>query len=244
LNPDLLIIPLLLVIAFLYSSVGHGGASGYLGLMVLIGISPAVMRPSALLLNLIVSSIAAVQFYRSGYFRINLLIPFVILSVPFSFIGAKITLEDPVYKIILGICLLISVLRMVIINNLSVTSLKNELPFIPALIAGACIGLISGMIGIGGGILLSPLLLIFHWADIKESAAVAAPFILVNSLSGIAGLWSSGITFPPQIFVWIAAASAGGILGSFFGSVKFNTAALKFLLSAVILVAVVKLILN
>jgi len=240
----LLIIPLLLIISFLYSSVGHGGASGYLGLMVLIGISPALMRPSALMLNIIVSFIAAFQFYKAGYFNRKIFIPFIILSIPFSFIGAKIILTDPVYKVILGICLLISVMRILFINKFPVYTEKKDLPFVAALSIGAVIGLISGMIGIGGGILLSPVLILFHWADMKEAAAVAAPFILVNSLSGLAGLYSSDIVFPPQMFLWVTAAITGGILGSYFGSSKFNTAALKYLLSAVMIIAAFKLFIS
>ncbi len=238
------IIIILTVIAFLYSSVGHGGASGYLGMMVLLGISPVLMKPSALLLNVIVSAIATFQFYRAGYFRKFLFIPFVILSVPFAFIGAKISLTDPVFKIILGISLLISVMRMLMMNSLNKQNEKKTLPFVPALIIGACIGLISGMIGIGGGILLSPVILLFRWATIKESAAVAAPFILINSLSGIAGLWSSDVLFSPQIIWWVAAASMGGILGSYWGSQKFNTVALKYVLSVVMVIAAAKLFIS
>ncbi|MEO8146340.1 MAG: sulfite exporter TauE/SafE family protein [Bacteroidia bacterium] len=234
------ILLLILVLAFLYSSVGHGGASGYLGMMVLLGVSPAIMKPSALVLNVIVSTIAAIQFYKAGYFRKQLFFPFIILSVPCAFIGAKIPLPDHTYKIILGVCLLISVGRMLMMYSKNQIE-KKPLPLIPALIIGAVIGLISGMIGIGGGILLSPLLLIFRWADYKEAAAVAAPFILVNSISGLVGLWSGVVTFPPLIVLWIIAAGLGGFAGSYWGSKKFNTVALKYLLSAVLIIAAWKL---
>lgn len=232
-----------LLLAFLYSSVGHGGASGYLGLMVLMGVSTSVMKPAALILNVIVSSIAAIQFYNAGYFRKQLFFPFIILSVPCAFIGAKIPLSDPVYKIILGVCLLISVLRMLMMYNKNNID-KKPLNLAAALIIGAGIGLISGMIGIGGGILLSPLVLLFRWADYKEAAAVSAPFILVNSISGLAGLWSGGVKLPPEIIAWVTVAAVGGIAGSYWGSKKFNTVALKYLLSAVLVIAAVKLFIS
>ena len=239
-----LILILLLIVAFLYASVGHGGASGYLGMMVLLEISPALMKPSALLLNMIVSAIATIQFYKAGYFRKNIFIPFVILSVPFAFIGSRVVLPDHVYKIILGICLLISVIRILMMNYFQTISNKRSLPLVPALIIGAGIGIVSGMIGIGGGILLSPILLIFKWADIRESAAVAAPFIFINSLSGMTGLWSAGISFTQDIVWWVVAASIGGLLGSYSGSKKFNTVVLKYVLSVVMIIAATKLFIS
>jgi uncharacterized membrane protein YfcA len=241
---QLVVTLLFVVIAFLYSSVGHGGASGYLGAMVLLGISPSLMKSSALLLNITVSSIATIQFYRSGYFRKELLIPFIILSIPFSFIGSNIHLNDHIYKIILGFCLLVSVFRLLMMNKIVSGNEVRKIPFIPALIIGAVIGLFSGMIGIGGGILLSPILLLFHWANIKESAAVAAPFILLNSISGMIGLGTGGIIFTPEIAIWVVAASIGGIMGSYWGSVKFNFYALRLILAAVLILAAGKLFIS
>ena len=238
------ILILLFLIAFLYATVGHGGASGYLGMMALVGISPVMIRPSALLLNILVSAITTVQFYRAGYFRQKLFFPFIILSVPFAFIGSQISLSGSVFKIILGICLLVSAARIINIFPTNQSGPKKNLPVLPAVCIGAGIGLISGMIGIGGGILLSPVLLLFRWADIKESAAVAAPFILINSLSGLTGLFSSGVTLPPQFLWWIVAAAIGGIIGSYWGSRKFNTVTLKYLLSVVLMIAAGKLFIS
>ena len=212
-------------------------------MMVLLGISPAMMKPSALLLNILVSAIATYQFYKAGHFKKNLFLPFIILSVPFSFIGSKISLADPVYKTILGICLLIAVACM-LIKNTAIAGDKKQLPLWPALGIGAGIGLISGMIGIGGGILLTPLLLLFRWADVKEAAAVSAPFILLNSISGIIGLGSTGISFTPEISAWVVAAAIGGIAGSYWGSKKFNNAALKYILSCVLVLAAAKLFIS
>jgi uncharacterized membrane protein YfcA len=241
---QLVVTLLFIIIAFLYSTVGHGGASGYLGAMVLLGISPALMKPSALLLNIIVSSIATIQFYRSGYFRKELLLPFIILSIPFSFIGSNFQLNDHIYKIILGFCLLVSVMRMLMMSKIITGSEIKKIPAIPAMIIGAAIGFLSGIIGIGGGILLSPILLLFNWANIKETAAVAAPFILVNSISGMIGLSTSGITFTPEIAIWVVAASIGGIMGSYWGSMKFNFYALRIILAAVLILAAGKLFIS
>jgi len=235
---------IIIIVAFLYSSVGHGGASGYLGIMALFGMSPLIMKPSALLLNVMVSAIATYQFHKGGHFKRELFIPFILLSVPFAFLGAKIELSYPLYKIILGICLLISVARMLSAGFFNSAKSGKNMPWAPAIAIGAAIGLISGMIGIGGGILLSPLLLLFRWADLKESAAVAAPFILVNSLSGMAGMWSSGLNLSPEIILWVIAAVAGGTIGSYWGSRKFNVIELKYALSVVLVIAAVKLFIS
>lgn len=238
---DILFLILIMLVAFLYSSVGHGGASGYLALMVLFNFSPEVMKPSALLLNIFVSGIAFYQYYRSGFFQWKIFLPFVLLSVPLSFIGASIELQTVWYKIILGICLIIASLRLLGFLGKENESEKKELPIFIALLIGGMIGLISGMIGIGGGILLSPILILFHWAKMKETAAISALFILVNSASGLFGAIYSGATFTNEIFVWLAAAIAGGSLGAYYGSKKFNNVVLKYLLSAVLLFASSKL---
>ncbi len=173
------------VISFLYSSVGHGGASGYLALMAVLGFSAAIMKPAALVLNLIVSLISFIGFFRAGFFRFKLFWPFAIASIPLAFIGGNQTLSDSIYKKILAVCILISICRLFFVaKNENDFSSKNEIPLAFALFAGGTIGLISGMIGIGGGIILSPLLLTFRWASLKETAAVSALFIFVNSISG------------------------------------------------------------
>ena len=237
-----LILVLFFIIAFVYSTVGHGGASGYLALMVFLNFVPEQIRPTALVLNILVSTIASLQYYRSGYFKKELFIPLIVFSVPLAFFGSWIQLSPSFFKIILGICLLLSVIRILgLIGNNSSTILR-KMPLPIALIIGGGIGLISGMIGIGGGILLSPVLLLFRWADIKQTAAIAAPFILVNSISGLAGLLSHHLVFPDRMMWWVVATLIGGLLGSYWGSQRFNSVVLKYLLATVLLFAAGKLL--
>lgn len=240
---ELYLLLLISIIAFLYASVGHGGASGYLALMVLFGMSPVVMKSSALLLNIFVSAIAFIQYYRQGYFKWKTLLPFIILSIPFSFIGAKIQIETHTYKIILAVCLLIATLRLLGVFGKNDGTKIREVKFFPALFIGGVIGFISGMIGIGGGILLSPVLLLLYWADMKQTAAVSAAFIFLNSVSGIAAT-STAQLFSSHVYMWIIAAMVGGTAGAFYGSSKFNHVVLRYILSVVLLFACTKLVIS
>lgn len=239
---EIVFLLLLLAIAYLYSSVGHGGASGYLAIMALYGIDPLFMQSSALTLNLFVSSIAFFSFYKGGYFKWKILLPFVIASMPMAFLGAMIKVEPAIYKIILGICLLIAILRMLISLPQEFESSKLP-PFFLALPIGGFLGFFSGMIGIGGGIILSPLLLLFHWSNIKETAAISAAFIFLNSASGLIGLSRSEVYLSPQILLWIIIVIVGGVLGSCMGSYKIAPEKLKYLLVFVLFVASMKLLL-
>ena len=236
-------IPVLLsifIVAILYSSVGHGGASGYLAVMTIFSFNPQILRSSALLLNLFVSGIAFLQYYRKGYFKWNIFLPFAITSVPFAFLGGMMTLDTFLYKKILGFCLLFAVFRMIL--NIKTDSVqRNDLSFKVGLVTGAVLGFVSGIIGVGGGIFLSPLLLLLHWADMKETAAVSALFIFVNSAAGLTGILSSGLSFSSEIFIWVPAALLGGIIGSYMGSFKVSGKALRYVLSVVLLFASVKL---
>lgn len=241
--PVILFTVLLAVIAFLYASVGHGGASGYLALGALFGISAAVMKPSALLLNLVVSAVAFLQYYRGGYFRWRLFWPFALASVPASFLGSFITLEDSIYKKVLGVLLLFAVLRIAGFFGKGKEQTAMP-PLYLALITGAGIGLLSGMIGIGGGIILTPLLLLFGWAGMKETAAVSALFIFVNSISGFAGLMIKGVSLDPQVYAWLGIAALAGLLGSWAGSFRFGGLALRGILALTLAIACVKLMLT
>jgi len=230
------------VVAFLYASVGHGGASGYLALMILFGISPALMKPSALLLNIFVSSISFYMYYRQGYFKWLTILPFILLSIPLSFLGARIHIDEHIYKLILGICLLIATLRLLgVFGKVNLTDIR-DVPFIPAMLIGGVLGFVSGMIGIGGGILLSPIILLMRWANLKQAAAVSAAFILVNSISGIIGASTSGQVFSPDILKWVAAGIIGGSIGAFYGSSRFNFSVLRYILSGVLIFASYKLL--
>jgi len=236
---------IILVVAFFYASVGHGGASGYLAVLALAGYSAGEMKSSALLLNILVSAIAFIQYYRQGYFRMHLLWPFAVTSIPFAFVGAHIPLQDHLYKIILAVCLVFAVARLLGIFGRSDKSGDLRRLHLPsALLIGALIGFISGMIGIGGGILLSPLLLLLRWADMKQAASISAGFIFLNSIAGLAGTFSSGPEISSSIYGWIIAAVIGGIAGAYSGSRKFDTAFLKYVLSSVLLFACVKLIIT
>lgn len=231
----------LFVIAFLYSSVGHGGGSGYLALMALVGMSPEFMRSTSLTLNIFVSLIAFIAYYNAGYFRRSLVFPFLLGSIPLAFTGALIPIQPTIYKIILALFLLIAIARMLFIRN-AVSELSVKPNFFVALLIGAILGLLSGMIGIGGGIILSPILILFHWANMKEAAAASALFIFLNSISGLIGLFNTGFNYEPDILSWILVGVAGGVAGSYSGSFRIHANQLKYILAAVLFLASMKLI--
>ncbi|MHB8260706.1 MAG: sulfite exporter TauE/SafE family protein [Bacteroidia bacterium] len=248
---------LLFIIAFMYSSVGHGGASGYLALMAFFSFTPEVMRPTALLLNIVVSLIAFVQYYRGGYFKWRLFYPFAIASIPMAYVGGFITIDAGLYKKILAVFLLFSVIRLLGAKppptppKEGSCTHRNLPPFggirgglLIALLIGAAIGLFSGMIGIGGGIILSPLVLLLGWADMKQSAAVSALFIFVNSLAGLAGLFTKGFEYKTEMGFMILIALIGGLAGSYFGAKKFKSTLLSKLLALVLLIATYKLVME
>ena len=232
--------PLLIgIMAYLYASVGHGGASGYLALMALFGTSPALMKSSALILNVFVSLIAFVQFYRAGHFRWNLFWPFVITSIPMSFIGATLPITDSLYKKLLAVALAIAIARM-LFQPLDKKETKPVVLWL-SLVIGAGIGLLSGMLGIGGGIILTPVILLLGWGRVKETAAASALFIFANSLSGLSGLISKGFRPTTELLPWLIAALIGGFFGAYQGSFKFNISTLRYILASVLLIAVAKL---
>ncbi len=229
---------LLAIMAFLYASVGHGGASGYLAVMALFAIAPPLMKQTALLLNLGVSLMSFIAFYRQGYFKWNLFWPFALGSIPAAFLGARIPLTDSTYKQILGACLFLAVIRMVISLK---EGTRRSLPAVIGVITGAVIGLLSGMIGIGGGIILSPLLLLFRWASLKEAAAVSALFIFVNSVSGLAGLKTWIPLDQSQMVYWLVASLVGGFLGARWGAGIASNTKVKWILALVLVIASLKL---
>lgn len=237
---EIVLIGCIVIVAFLYASAGHGGASGYLALMAIFSIAPIYMKTSALLLNIFVSLIAFISYYQAGHFRWKLLFPFVITSIPMAFAGAKLDINPHVYKIVLGILLILATFR-VLYKPLETKSIKTP-SFLIAMAVGSVIGFFSGMTGIGGGIILSPLLLLFNWANIKETAAVSALFIFLNSISGLVGTWQNGVVLPPDIIYWVMAGLAGGMAGAYAGSHKFTPKWLTYVLSLVLLIAGVKLL--
>ena len=234
---------LLFIVALLYASVGHGGASGYLALMAIYGFAPEVMKPSALMLNLFVSLTSFIMFYKGGHFKWKLFLPFALASIPFSFLGGTITLDAAIYKKVLGVLLLFPVARFFFYPNTDDADLKSS-NFVISLLIGAIIGFLSGLIGIGGGIILSPVLLLLNWTNQKQTAAISALFIFVNSIAGLAGQLSKGIHIDNTVFGFIAIAFIGGLGGAWLGSLKLNQTYLKYTLAIVLLMASVKLILS
>jgi uncharacterized membrane protein YfcA len=234
---------LLFAVAFLYAAVGHGGASGYLALMALFSMSPEFMKPTALLLNLFVSLSAFILFFKGGHFKWKIFLPFALASIPFSFLGGMISLDAAIYKKILGILLLFPVIRLVAFPNKTIDELKTPHVFFSLLI-GAVIGFLSGLIGIGGGIILSPVLLLLAWTNQKQTAAISALFIFVNSLSGLAGQITKGIDFQSGMMAYVGVAFVGGSLGAWFGAKRFDQTVLKYLLAMVLLMASAKLLLT
>jgi uncharacterized membrane protein YfcA len=232
---------LLFIVAFLYSSVGHGGASGYLALMAIYGFAPEVMKPTALLLNLFVAGTSFIQFYRGKHFNWKIFLPLAMASIPMAFIGGTLSIDSHIYKKILGLLLLFPIARFLFLKDSGDTGQKPSNTMLSILI-GASIGLLSGMIGIGGGIILSPILILLHWTNQKQTAAISALFIFVNSIGGLAGQLSKGIQFSPSMYIYVAIAFIGGLAGAYFGSLKFSQEWLKKILAMVLLLASYKLI--
>ena len=276
---------LFFVIAFLYSAVGHGGASGYLALMSILQVAPEHMKPVALILNLVVSGIAFIQFYRQGHFLWRLFLPIAALSIPMAYLGGFTPLKDDVYQFGLGVFLLVSVV-LLNINLRGRISLKNDDDkrvladdasqlsreyLLAAAVIGGGIGYVSGLLGIGGGILLSPVLLLLGWTQQKQTAAMGAAFIFVNSMSGLVGfvqqhpLWESTAEKVNDVagqaiadgsvleIYWLSVLMIvgalitpvilGGVAGSWYGSKKFSHRGMKGILSVVLLIAAIKLLL-
>jgi len=232
---------LLFIVAFLYSSVGHGGASGYLALMAIYGFAPEVMKPTALLLNLFVAGTSFIQFYRGKHFNWKIFLPLALASIPMAFIGGTMSIDSHIYKKILGALLLIPVARFLFLKD-SKDTVQKPANIALSIVIGASIGLLSGMIGIGGGIILSPILILLHWTNQKQTAAISALFIFVNSVGGLAGQFSKGIQFSPSMYIYVAIAFIGGLAGAYFGSLKFSQEWLKKILAMVLLLASYKLL--
>ncbi|HEX5705371.1 MAG TPA: sulfite exporter TauE/SafE family protein [Pyrinomonadaceae bacterium] len=231
--------------ALLYSSVGHAGASGYLAAMALLGVSAVVMKPTALTLNILVASIATVKFYRAGCFKFRLLWPFALTSIPFAFLGGYITLPGHWYKALVGLILLFAAYKLFRIARKAADQKEvRQVPLWAALLCGAVIGLLAGLTGTGGGIFLSPLLLLMGWAETRQTSGVSAAFILANSIAGLLGNVSSIGSLPSFIFVLAPAAVLGGFIGAEFGSKRLASANVRRLLALVLIVAGLKLILT
>ena len=243
-NETLLLSLLILVAALLYSSVGHGGGSGYLAAMALFGLAPDVMKPTALVLNLVVATVGTIRFARAGHFSWNIFWPFAVLSIPLAFVGGAMKLPIHVYKIILGVVLLFAAIRLAIRQSSHASAEQKAIPFLPAMLLGAAIGLLSGLVGVGGGIFLSPILLLLGWADTRKTAGVSVVFILVNSLAGLLGHVASVQKVPHEIAWWGPAALIGGLSGAELGSRRLAPMTMRRLLAVVLVVAGVKMLIT
>lgn len=244
-QPELLILLLVLVflVAAAYASVGHGGASGYLAVLSFFGLAPAVMAPSALLLNLLVAGLSFLSYFRAGFFVFRLLWPFLLTSIPFAFVGGLIVVSSRVYMLLLSGVLIFAALRLILVaSNAQEESFVRPPSLWVALPIGAGIGLLSGIIGVGGGIFLSPLLILLRWADAKRTAAVSAAFIWINSLAGLYGhLMGKQVDWSGLVWL-VGAAFAGGLLGSWLGAERLRGLWVRRTLGVVLLLAAVKLL--
>src|SRR6266536_4569383 len=228
------------VIAFLYSSVGHAGASGYIATMTLFGLATTVIRPTALVLNILVASIDAFQFWRAGHFAWKLFWPFAVLSIPAAYLGGYLQPSASILRILIGLVLLFSAARLTFRRE---DPPKVERPSVPNAIGlGAGIGFLSGLTGTGGGIFLTAPLLFCRWAHIRQAAAVSALFILVNSLGGLAGYFTAKHSIPSLGIFLAAAAIVGGLIGSNLGSRHFPARIISLMLATVLMIAGMKLI--
>ncbi len=244
------IIPILavlfLVVGALYASVGHAGASGYLAVMALLGVEAAVMRPTALSINVLVAALAFTQFARAGHFSWSLLWPFAVASVPAAYLGGLIQIPQHALKLAIGVVLVLTAVRMAFVARRATTAAAQPHPpsISLALAVGSGLGFLAGLTGTGGGIFLSPVILLMGWADPKRTAATSSLFILLNSVAGLGGLASRGWVPPASLWLLAACAGAGGITGATLGSRRATPRTLNVLLAVVLLIAGAKLVLS
>lgn len=231
------------LVSLIYSSVGHGGASGYLALLSFFAVSHHEMATSALCLNLLVAGMAFWSFFRASYFSRKLVWPFTVTSVPFAFIGGFLKVPIGGYSLLLAGVLFFASWRLIFKFDRNASKVLHPPSFIWSLVLGGAIGMLSGIVGVGGGIFLSPLMLLFHWADTKHTAAASTAFIFINSLAGLLGKFASHqFQLSPMVVYMVAAAFLGGIIGSRLGANHFSGKWLKRILAAVLLVAALKLL--
>jgi uncharacterized protein len=230
--------------AILYASVGHAGASAYLAAMALLGVAPATMRPTALALNILVATLVTLRFHLAGQVRWRAVVPFLIGSVPAAFLGGALTLPPGIYKPLAGLVLLVAAGRLFMTASRAAATEEPEprVPALPAVGSGAVIGFLSGLVGTGGGIFLTPLLLFARWAGARAAAGMSSAFILGNSISGLLGNVAAVQSLPASLPLWLVAVAAGGLIGSEVGARRLGTVGLRRALSVVLVVAALKLI--
>lgn len=232
------------LVAILYSSVGHGGASAYLGILALMGLGRPEIAPVVLALNILVATLGFFNYKRAGHFSFKLLLPFILTSIPAAYLGGSLELSPEMFSMILGITLFMAGLRFVLMGKAVQSKLSggDETPYWAGLSIGCVLGFLAGLIGIGGGIFLSPLILLLNWANAKKTAAVSAAFIVLNSMSAlVAQLWREDLNV--ELFLPLAVAVvAGGLAGSWFGAFRIPPLVLQRMLGVVLLAASIKLV--
>ena len=227
------------VAAMLYSSVGHGGASGYLAAMALFGVSASLMKPAALAMNIVVAGLVFVRLWRAGFFNARLFWPFALGSIPLAFLGGTIPLHERAYQYLVAVALLVAAWRLLLTSHEPPT---REAPHMGlALPVGAGLGFVSGLTGVGGGIFLSPLLLFLRWTNMRTTATISAAFILVNSIAGLAGLITTSVTLPRGLPWMMLAALGGAIVGSELAVRRLAPVRLRQLLGIVLIIAAIKM---
>ena len=245
-HADLLLAALLFAVAVLYSSVGHAGASGYIASMTLLGFAPEQVRPTALALNLLVGGIGLFRWWRGGHVRWRNVLPFVLASAPAAFLSAQIRLPKESWSLLLGIVLLVAAIG--VFRNATHAESEDaatqgrKVPWLPGLLVGASIGVLSGLTGTGGAIFLTPLLLFAHWMPTREASGTSVAFVWINSLTGLAGLLHSGQSLPTMLPLWLGVVALGALLGTQLGLQWLPVRGLRRALGVVLLIAAAKLL--
>lgn len=244
----LILLPAFFLLAALYTSVGHAGASGYLAAMALVAIAPETMRPTALALNILVAAFTTWRFWKAGYFSWRALWPFLLGSVPLAALGGSLRLTTGLYYVLAGCALALSaiVLAWRAWGGVAAESPGEaaRIPVVPAVACGAVIGLLSGLTGTGGGIFLSPIVLLAGWAGPRHTGGISAPFILANSAIALAAGTATWAALPPELPWLVAAVLAGAVTGTWFGITRLSTRWLLAAMALVLSIAAAKLILT
>ena len=243
---EILLALLFFAVAVLYSSVGHAGASGYIAAMALLGFAPEQMRPTALALNLLVGGIGLFRFWRGGYVRWRNVLPFVLASAPAAFFAAQIKLPTESYSLLLGLVLLVAAVGIfrsaARAERDDIDSIGRRVPWLPGLLIGGSIGVLSGLTGTGGAIFLTPLLLFARWMPTREASGTSVAFVWINSLTGLAGLLHACGTLPQALPIWLVVVALGAVLGTQMGLRWMPVKALRHALGVVLVIAALKLL--
>ncbi len=241
---DLVISLCLMLGAILYTSVGHAGASVYIAILTLFGLSSPVIKPTALVLNICIASFTSWRFIKKGFFDLKVLMPIAIGAIPFAFLGGYINAPNHVYKAIVGVILIVSAISLLTKTSERIDSNVHQPKFLLSVASGAAIGFLAGLTGTGGGIFLSPLILFLGWSSTRKTSGIAATFILLNSIFGLAGNYTSVQNLPPQLPLFVIATMIGAVIGTTLGIKFYSASAIKKALALVLLIAGSKLLLT